>query len=76
MNKARRAKLNRIIDALETLQEDLAVITEEEENYRDNIPENMTSSTRYEKAETACDALNDALDAILDAVSSIEAAAE
>ena len=48
----------------------------EEEEYRDNIPENMQESERYEKADEACDNLSSAVDSLEEAISSIEAAIE
>ena len=48
----------------------------DEEEYRDNIPENLQSSERYEQAEAACDAMQEALDQIEEAISNIENAQE
>ena len=55
MNKARRKNLQAIIDQLEALKGSLEDLRAEEEEYRDNIPENMQESERYEKADEACD---------------------
>lgn len=41
MNKARRKSLQEVIDKLEGLMGDVESLQEEEEEYRDNIPENM-----------------------------------
>ena len=68
MNKIRRAKLSRILETLEELQAELAEIAEEEEEYRDNIPENMQGSKRYEKADAACDSLAYADDSLSELV--------
>ena len=65
MNKVRRLGLEKIIEALESIKEELSVLAKEEEEYRDNIPENLQTSERYEKAEAACDSLSDA-DASID----------
>ena len=43
MNKIRRKNLQTIIDRLEDIKADLEEITYEEEEYRDNIPENLQS---------------------------------
>ena len=48
MNKIRRKNLQAIIDQLEELKCSLEDLQAEEE-YRDNIPENMQESERYEK---------------------------
>ena len=63
MNKIRRKNLQSIIDQLE-------------EEYRDNIPENMRESERYEKADEGCDNLSEAVDNLEEVISSIEAAIE
>lgn len=76
MNKIRRKNLQIIIDQLEELKGSLEGILAEEEEYRDNIPENMQESERYEKADEACDNLSDAVDNLEEAISSIEAAIE
>lgn len=64
MNKIRRKNLQTIIDRLEDIKADLEEITYEEEEYRDNIPENLQSSEKYERADGACDNLNDAADTL------------
>lgn len=76
MNKIRRKNLQTIIDQLEGLKGSLEDLLAEEEEYRDNIPENMQESERYEKADEACDNLSGAVDSLEEAISSIEAAIE
>ena len=76
MNKIRRKNLQAIIDQLEERKGGLEDLQAEEEEYRDNIPENMQESERYEKADEACDNLSSAVDSLEDAISSIEAAIE
>ena len=46
MNKIRRKNLQSIIDQLEELKGSLEDLQAEEEEYRDNIPENMQESLR------------------------------
>ena len=75
MNKVRRKNLQAIIDQLEELKGSLEDLQAEEE-YRDNIPENMQESERYEKADEACDNLSSDVDSLEEAISSIEAAIE
>lgn len=74
MNKIRRKQLAAIMEKLEELKADLETLKEEEEDYRDNMPENLWGSERYEKAEAACDNLDYALDSLEEAVSYIEEA--
>ena len=75
MNKIRRKNLQTIIDRLEDIKADLEEITCEEEEYRDNIPENLQSSEKYERADEACDNLNDA-DTLNEVIDSITTAME
>ena len=76
MTKVRRKSLHSIIDQLEELKGSLEVLQAGEEEYRDNIPENMQESERYEKADEACDNLSEAVDNLEEVISSIEAAIE
>ena len=57
-------------DALTRLLIDIEYIQNEEEDYRDNIPENMQSGYRYERADEACDNLSYAYDYISEAIDS------
>lgn len=51
MNKIRRKELQSVIDQLEELKDSLETLMSEEEEYRDNMPENLQGSVRYEAAE-------------------------
>ncbi len=62
MNNARRKQLDEIETELQDLKERFETIKEDEEEYLNNIPENLQGSERYEVAEEACDALGEALD--------------
>lgn len=73
MNNTRRKALQSIIDKLDDLKFDIEILQEEEEDYRDNIPENLQGSERYEKAEEACDNLDSAvysLEEVIDYITS------
>ena len=61
MNKTRRKSIQDIASQLEELKSTLEDIQGEEEEYRDNIPENLQGSERYEKADEACDTLSGAV---------------
>ena len=76
INKNRRKELQHIIDGLDILKSNLEDIQTEEEEYRDNIPENMQSSEKYEIAEAACDAMSEAIDNLEEAIGNIESAIE
>lgn len=59
MNKARREAISKVIDMIGNARLMLDEIREEEEDYMNNIPENLTGSERYEKAEEACYEMED-----------------
>lgn len=76
MNKARRKALDEVISKIEEAKELLENLQAEEEEYRDNMPENLQGSERYEAADTAVDNMSSAVDALDEAISSIESAQE
>ena len=76
MNKIRRKSLQTLMDQLEEIKGALEDLQSEEEEYRDNMPENLWGSERYEKAEEAISNMEDAVSSLEDAISSIEAASE
>lgn len=76
MNKARRKTLAEIADQLEALKGELESALSEEEEYRDNIPENLQGGERYERADEACGNLAEAVSQLEDVISSIETAME
>ena len=57
MNKQRRTTLNQINDLIASVYEDLESCKDQEEEYRDNMPENLQGSERYEKADDAVNML-------------------
>ena len=70
MNKQRRNELSHVIALIEEVKETLEALKEEEE-YRDNMPENLQGSTRYETADTACDNLDTAVSSLEEATDAI-----
>lgn len=76
MNNLRRKSLRDIIEQLEELNSSLEEIQKDEEEYCDNIPENLLGSVRYEKAAEAVDNISDAVSGLEDVLSSLEAAIE
>lgn len=76
MNNRRRKELRGVMSKLVEIKEALDIVFEEEEEYLDNIPENLQGSERCEKAEAAYDNLQDAVSSVEDSISSIEAAME
>lgn len=76
MNKVRRAMINDIYDKIAELKDCLEAVKAEEGEYKDNIPENLQGSERYEIAEEACDNLDSALYSLDEALDYIESAAQ
>lgn len=76
MNKAHRKALDEVISKIEEAKELLENLQAEEEEYRDNMPENLQGSERYEAADAAVDNMSSAVDALDEAISSIESAQE
>lgn len=64
MNKIRRKRIDEVINKLQDLQGEIGDILGEEEEYRDNMPENLVNSPKYEAAENACDSLDSAYSSI------------
>lgn len=76
MNRIRRKQLSDLIDKLYVIQSDLECLKDEEGEYRDNIPENLQNSERYEKADNACDSLDSALSSLEEMIEYIEEVTE
>ena len=74
MNKLRRKSLQALSEKLDELKSELEDIQQQEEEYRDNIPENLQGSDRYGRADSACSDLFDAVSSIDEALDSIESA--
>ena len=68
--------LDEVISKIEEAKELLENLQAEEEEYRDNMPENLQGSERYEAADAAVDNMSSAVDALDEAISSIESAQE
>lgn len=74
MNRERRKNIQSIIDQLEKLSGAIEEIQYEEEEYRDNIPENLQSSERYEVADEAVSSLESAISSLEEVIASLEEA--
>ena len=72
MNNARRKAISSVIDKLRDLQEAVDAIRDEETEYRDNIPENLQTSEKYEIAEQTIENLGSAYDYIDEIVDFLE----
>lgn len=76
MNKQRRKQLQEVVVKIQEADEMLGVLKEEEEEYRDNFPENLLASERYENAEMAVSNMEEAAQALNDAIDNINEAIE
>ncbi len=76
MNRTRRKTLEEIYDKLSEMKELLEQVKDEEEECRDNIPENLWGSERYEKADEACNNLDFAASSLEEVLDYIESAKE
>lgn len=76
MNKIRRKSLEEVIAKIQGLSEEIESLMADEEEYRDNMPENLQGSERYEKADEACSAMQDAIDNLEESVENLEIATE
>lgn len=76
MNKARRNKLNDLVEELNAIVERLEAITDEEYEMFEAIPEKLKSSDRAIASETALENLNDAWDYLDSVIEYITSAVE
>ena len=74
MNNARRKQIDKAIAILYTANEMIENIRSDEEEYMDNMPENLQGSMRYSDAEDACSHLEDAISWVESAIEDLEAA--
>lgn len=71
MNKIRRKQLEAIEAVIRDAQSRLEDIMQEEEDARDNIPESLMYTERYEKMNEACDFLYDAISNLEESIENI-----
>ena len=64
MNNTRRKAIQKIIDTLEDLREDLDALKDEEQEAFDNLPESLQESEQGEAMEHSAYVLEDARDSI------------
>lgn len=76
MNKVRRKTLQDLYNTIADAKDALDEVRDEEECYKDDIPENLRGSQRYERAEAAVNALESAVSSLEEALDYIEEAKE
>lgn len=72
MNRDRRKALAKIVNQAGDLLEQLRAIQEAEEEARDNTPEGLQNTERYEQMEQAAEILGEAADTLEDLISGLE----
>ena len=74
MNKARREKIQRIINNLAEIKERISSVREEEEMAFDNMPEGLQDSLRGMKSQDAINSLENAEESVDEALEGLEEA--
>ena len=72
MNKKRRAAICELRGKLSDMLEELEQIQMDEQEYYDNIPENLQESERAEASDAALGSLSEAYDSLSSAIDSLE----
>ena len=68
MNKERRKNISNVASKIEKMNDELQSLLDEEQDYFDNIPENLQGSERAADAEMYIDILTEAVDLISEAI--------
>ncbi|MDR1329557.1 MAG: hypothetical protein LBK23_08165 [Oscillospiraceae bacterium] len=76
MNNSRRKLLSELKKVIDDLIEDITVVQTDEEDYRDNIPENLQNSEKYATSEAAISEMQFAIDYLQDAGMNLDSACE
>lgn len=76
MNNDRRKRIQAVLDELADFRSRVSDLQGEEQDYFDNMPENLQQSERGEKAEQAASRLEDALTAFDEIEEALQEAAE
>ena len=72
MNMVRRKRISDVMKRLSIIMDEVDTILAEEQDYLDNMPENLQDSLRCEIAENAVSNLEDAIDSLTDVVDYLE----
>jgi vacuolar-type H+-ATPase subunit I/STV1 len=68
MNNARRKQINELIDRIDELQSQLESVRDEEQEYFDNMPENLQQGDKGQSAEQAASDLGSAHDSLVESL--------
>lgn len=76
MNNTRRKVLANLKERIEEIRDELEAVLYEEQDYLDNIPENLQGSERYEKSEEAVSAMEEVVSSLEEVADNIDSAIE
>lgn len=76
MNNPRRKRIDRVHELLEEQLEELNALRDEEEEAYDNLPESLQETERGEAMQEAIDNLDSAVSSIEEAIEALEAATQ
>lgn len=72
MNKERRNEIKKIIKNVEEIRSNIELILDDEQDYYDNMPENLQGGDRGITSEEAIDNLQEAINNIEETISFLE----
>lgn len=72
MNKARRKEIDKAVALIQEAKDILESTAEEEQEYYDNMPENMQSGEKGERAQSAAESLQEAVGNLDEAINNLE----
>lgn len=72
MNQKRRQAIVELLKILGAVSSKLEILMEEEDEYRESMPENLQSSQKYDDSEEASENLEEAYDAVNNAIDALE----
>ena len=71
MNRARRKRLQEILDQIEFLQMDVNTVRDEEQDAYDNLPESIQYSERGEQMQEYADHIEEAYQSLQEAIDTL-----
>lgn len=72
MNKERLKKITALKSELELLSDKLSLILDDEQEYLDNIPDNLKDGEKASEAEQAVETMTNSIELITDAIAELE----
>lgn len=76
MNKVRRDTIAKLQARISELKDEVEMVRDEEQEYYDNMPENMQQGDKGQNAESAVSALDEAMENLDSAMSSLDEASQ